>query len=256
MTDRPADRAPDGITPLVGYRAWQVVEERGELVFFPLSHRSREWIGATRGWVSSTCPVEPEARFLPKPTVREGLFTELVHDAPGERCSCGFYAMKELHPHLLQLVAFAQRHEMTTRSQGTFVLGRVELAGKVIEHARGYRAERARIVELIPLRGSERDVDAIARRVGVRVVASVKPQGPLDLAGRLRAVRWAWHASRRRDRDMSGVAVALWLLAIVAYAAAFVVNPADPASTPFTEIAVGCVLLQFAVRFRRARSTS
>lgn len=256
MTDRPADRAPDGITPLVGYRAWQVVEEHGELVFLPLSHRSREWIGATRGWVSSTCPVEPDARFLLKPAAREGSFAESLHDAPGERCSCGFYAMKELHPHLLQLVAFAQRHEMTTRSQGTFVLGRVELAGKVIEHARGYRAERARIVELIPLRGSERDVDSIARRVGVSVAGSVRPQRPLDLSGRLRVFRWAWHASRRRDGDMSGAAVALSLLAIVAYAAAFVVNPADPASTPFTEIAVGCLVMQFAVRFRRARSTS
>jgi hypothetical protein len=252
VTGRAAERVPDGITPLVGYRAWQVVEEEGGLVFYPLSHRSREWVGATAGWVSSTCPVEPDDLFRLKPGDRPLRIVELLHDAPGERCTCGFYAMKELHPHLLQLVAFAQRAERTQRSDATFVLGRVELAGKVIEHARGYRAERARIVELIPLRGSERHVGSIARRVGVPVAEPVRSQRSLDVG----ALGWAWRATSRRPGDMSGVAVALWLLAIVAYAAAFVVNPADPASTPFRGIALGFIVLQLVVRLLRARSAS
>jgi hypothetical protein len=49
------------------------------------------------------------------------------------------------------------------------VLGRAELAGKVIEHEYGYRAERARIVQLIPIRGSQRLVRILALRLDVPV---------------------------------------------------------------------------------------
>ena len=252
MTDRPSDRAPDGITPLVGYRAWQVVEEAPGLIFYPLSHRSREWVDAPRGWAIARCPLDAEARL--HASRFHGWVDGVTHDAPGESCSCGFYAMKELHPHLVRLVAYARRAELTPRSQGTFVLGRVELAGKVIEHARGYRAERARIAELIPLRGTERAVESIARRVGVGVASPVRPTRRLDLPGRLRALRWAWAVSRSRDGEMSGAAVALWLIAILAYALAFVVHPADPGNSPMLVIALGAVVSQIFVRLRRVRS--
>ena len=252
MTNQPGVRIPDGITPLVGYRAWQVSEEASGLVFYPLSHRSREWVDAPRGWAIARCPLDPEAR-LTASRFHPGWLDDGTHDAPGESCSCGFYAMKELHPHLVQLVAFARRAELTPRSQGTFVLGRVELAGKVIEHARGYRAERARIAELIPLRGTERAVESIARRVGVRVASPVRPTRRLDLPGRLRAFRWAWAVSRSRDGEMSGASVALWLIAILAYALAFVVHPADPANSPMLVIAAGAVVAQIVVRLRRLR---
>jgi hypothetical protein len=49
------------------------------------------------------------------------------------------------------------------------VLGRVELAGKVIEHEWGYRAERARIAELIPFRGTEQSVMILAARLGLPI---------------------------------------------------------------------------------------
>jgi hypothetical protein len=253
VTVRASARVPDGITPLVGYRAWQVAEEATGLVFYPLSHRSREWVEATRVWATSRCPVGSEERWIAS-KVRPGWIDRVAHVAPDESCSCGFYAMKELHPHLVQLVAFAQRAELTSRSQGTFVLGRVELAGKVIEHARGYRAERARIAELIPLKGTERTVESIARRVGVSVGGAVKPSRTLDVPGRLRAFRWAWAMSRSRDGEMSGAAVALWLTAILAYALAFVVHPADPGDSPMLVVALGAVLAQIVVRLRRARA--
>jgi hypothetical protein len=254
VTGPPSDRIPDGITPLVGYRAWQVAEEATGLVFYPLSHRSREWVDAPRGWAVARCPLDDEAR-LNASRFHAGWLDGVAHDAPGESCSCGFYAMKELHPHLVRLVAYARRAELTPRSQGTFVLGRVELAGKVIEHARGYRAERARIAELIPLRGTERAVESIARRVGVGVGSPVKPTRRLDLPGRLRALRWALAMSRSRSGEMSGGAVALWLVAILAYALAFVVHPADPGNSPMLVIALGAVVSQVFVRLRRLRAT-
>lgn len=251
MTGRPSERIPDGITPLAGYRAWQVAEEATGLVFYPLSHRSREWVGATRGWASARCPVGSEERWIAS-KVRPGWIDRVAHVAPDESCSCGFYAMKDLHPHLVQLVAFARRAELTPRSQGTFVLGRVDLAGKVIEHARGYRAERARIAELIPLRGTERAVESIARRVGVGVGSPVRPNRKLDLPGRLRALRWAWAVSRSRAGEMSGGAVTLWLTAFLAYSLAFIVHPDDPGNSPMLVIALGAVVAQVVVRIRRA----
>ena len=253
MTDRALERIPDGITPLVGYRAWQVTEEATGLVFYPLSHRSREWVGATGGWATARCPVGSEERWIAS-KVRPGWIDRVAHLAPDESCSCGFYAMKELHPHLVQLVAFARRAELTPRSQGTFVLGRVELAGKVIEHAKGYRAEHARIAELIPLRGTERAVESIARRVGVRLASPVRPNRRLDIPGRLRALRWAWAVSRSPSGEMSGAAVALWLTAILAYALAFVVHPADPGNSPMLVVALAAVLAQIPLRIRRARA--
>jgi hypothetical protein len=49
------------------------------------------------------------------------------------------------------------------------VMGRVELAGKIIEHEWGYRAERARIAELIPFRGTEQSVMILAARLGLPI---------------------------------------------------------------------------------------
>ncbi|HET6791336.1 MAG TPA: hypothetical protein VFI35_07090 [Actinomycetota bacterium] len=52
------------------------------------------------------------------------------------------------------------------------VFGRVELAGKVIEHETGYRAERARIAELIPTTTDGGSTLSLARRLEL-------PLGPL-----------------------------------------------------------------------------
>jgi hypothetical protein len=55
------------------------------------------------------------------------------------------------------------------------VLGRVLLSGKVIEHDFGYRAERARIAELIPFRSTERSIMVLADRLGVGMAPAVEP---------------------------------------------------------------------------------
>jgi hypothetical protein len=55
------------------------------------------------------------------------------------------------------------------------ILGRVELAGKVIEYTSGYRAERARITELTPVAGTEREAMRLANRLGLPMTAPISP---------------------------------------------------------------------------------
>ena len=116
------------------------------------------------------------------------------HRVPGEGCFCGFYAMKELDAQLLDAVTMARAAHRSGMEE-VFVLGRVELAGKVIEHELGYRAERARIVELIPLRGQEQTVEAIARRAGVSVGRPVRVRRTSIRDG-ARRLRFAWAVSK------------------------------------------------------------
>jgi hypothetical protein len=187
------ERAPDGIVPLVGYRMWQVKDEDDQPLFLPLTHPSRDWECATRGWVSASCPVGSDKLFV-SPDGELALVGSR-HSVPDEGCLCGFYAMKELDPQLLHTAAMVVQDARNTGTEEVFVLGRVELAGKVIEHELGYRAERARIVELIPLRDQQRTVEAIARRAGVAVGRPVRVRRP-PIRDRIPLLRLAWTASK------------------------------------------------------------
>jgi hypothetical protein len=207
--DEGFDRAPDGITPLVGYRLWRIEDPYGEPAFLPLTRPTPEWTGATRGWVSASC------LFGPGPSVLDAFgWVPIPHRVPHERCRCGFYAMKELAPDLVVAASQPAQPGM----EGVFVLGRVELAGKVIEHDRGYRAERARIVELIPVRPEQRVARSIARRTGIPLGRPVRvPRTPMH--DRVRDWRVAWEATKattpaeRRNQLVAQVLmVAAWLL--------------------------------------------
>ena len=188
------DRAPDGIVPLVGYRMWQVKDEDDEPLFLPLNHHSRDWDGATQGWVSASCLVGND-ELVVSPDGELVWADPTQHRVPDEGCSCGFYAMKELDAQLLRTAGMAVQDARNNGTEEVFALGRVELAGKVIEHEIGYRAERARIVELIPLRDQQRTIEAIARRAGVGVG---QPVGVPRLPFRDRVLffRLAWAASK------------------------------------------------------------
>lgn len=59
------------------------------------------------------------------------------HSAPGWNCRCGFNAFKTL------------RSLLRYGNLDMDVAGRVELFGNVVEHERGYRAEKARILDLV-----------------------------------------------------------------------------------------------------------
>jgi hypothetical protein len=68
------------------------------------------------------------------------LVAECQHcpEAPGFFCACGIYAVKSRS----DLSGFGPL------DRSGVVVGRVELTGVVIEHEKGYRAQRARIVDL------------------------------------------------------------------------------------------------------------
>jgi len=105
------------------------------------------------------------------------------HAAPDESCACGFYAVKSFSalkssPGLLWRAASratAHPEAITQR-----VAGRVHLAGKIVEHDLGYRAERMRIAELRPFRGTEQIVARFAQCLGV---PAGEPFDPTDPSG-------------------------------------------------------------------------
>lgn len=76
------------------------------------------------------------------------------HDAPQLNCTCGFYCYKER--------ADAEQH-----AQGR-LLAKVEIWGRLAEHARGYRAQHMKILELyVPPNFPE--IVALTKRYGVAV---------------------------------------------------------------------------------------
>jgi hypothetical protein len=163
-----ADRVPDAIEPLIGYRAWYFSYDPKGSSLFPITNRGvtkcSPWDGANRRWVSAACRFETS---VPPDSMMERLrhvYSKLglpvksfpareAHAVPGEDCSCGFYAMKELG--------------MVWRLGPDIILGRVQLAGKVIEYSAGYRAERARIAELIPIEENDRASKRLAFQLGL-----------------------------------------------------------------------------------------
>jgi hypothetical protein len=143
-----SDRVPDGIEPILGYRMWRYTFKRGRAVLHSLNCPGKwsaggacPWQRAGRNWVVASCTTYGGRR----------------HSAPVEDCSCGLYAMNTVRDLLVRW------------SGSEMVLGRVELARKVIEHDYGYRAERARVVELILVEGAEQDVSRLATGWGIPV---------------------------------------------------------------------------------------
>jgi hypothetical protein len=153
--------APDLIEPIVGYRAWRYTTSDRGVQLFPFNFTDdvlpkNEWEGAWAGWVTASC-------LSPR---------ESLHLAPEESCTCGFYAMR--YPDHLAVFAEAitdqAAHFPQVEGEEGVVFGRVQLAGKVIEHATGYRAERARIAELIPTTTDAGVTLSLASRLHLPVV--------------------------------------------------------------------------------------
>ena len=153
-----AVRIPDLIEPFEGYRSWSYWVEDGRARLYPLSarfwgHDSSTWEGSWRGWVTAACPRDPFGSS---------------HEAPGEDCSCGFYAMKDP---LDVIHHWPPTHfDEGAGACSGLVSGRVALAGKVIEHEKGFRAERARISELIAAPGGIRGTALVAMLLDLPVV--------------------------------------------------------------------------------------
>jgi hypothetical protein len=165
-------QAPDGIE-LRAYRFW-LVDVGGTIYSFGGETR---WVG--HEWVRARC-ARPDRKEDPQ------------HRAPVERCSCGIYALKSLElaerffEDWMRPIVQAPTNGPTSPwstlkaraassrwgpRYATPIGGILELAGRVIEHDRGYRAERARIVEVLPapLEASQECAARVARQLGVEV---------------------------------------------------------------------------------------
>jgi hypothetical protein len=156
---------PDGIQPILAYRFWWV-DLGGTVYSFTGPTR---WVG--HEWVTATCA-------WPK--------VPWEHAAPLEGCSCGIYALKsrELAQMFFGYLLRPQTPgpQLATR-HGAFVGGVLELAGKIIEHDRGYRAQRVRIVEILPAawdegraaRAAPHIAARVAKQIGVRLGDPIEP---------------------------------------------------------------------------------
>ncbi len=133
--------APGGTRSLVAYRAWAFSPPAKDPILKSLNN-FMPW--APDRWTRAQC-LFPRANGVP-------------HTAPLERCSCGIYAAKTMALPV-----------MLAQQQAQALVGRVELAGKIIEHDDGYRAEFARVVELLPAPGQESAAEWIASVYGARV---------------------------------------------------------------------------------------
>ena len=157
---------PDLIGPIVAYRMWGYsIDQRG-LHLGAVTGGS--WDRTERGWAFASCEWMRLGDALTAP--------KLPHRAPNEYCACGFYALKTIPnvEFLIEIASVARRNAVYGSDEDPedvpsfgCVFGRVELAGKVIEHRLGYRAERARVLELMPLGRNDHVTSAVA--IGLRV---------------------------------------------------------------------------------------
>lgn len=255
--DRAVPPVPDGITPLTGYRMWRVVVEEDRPALYPMNLPTPAWRGAAADWVSASC-LNPSNLGIPGPIITwpEGLGTDSPslssHHVPEEDCECGFYAFAELDRDLL---IGATRQPRSISPDGTeeyVVIGRVELAGKVIVHERGYRAERARIVELIPIRGSEVPTHSVARRLGLELAPSVAAP-PVWMPGeRWTSMRAMWTAAKADQPPVDGAgtwSAIAWIVGALAFLAAFASAPSDPWSSRWGLIWGASLALRIAAPF-------
>jgi hypothetical protein len=157
----PLDRIPDGIEPIVGFRMWLYTIHRFQPQLHPINSLGHTtgpspWDGAESGWVVASCaagPVDPE-------------------HVPGWSCTCGFYATKNL-PQFCKAIVLV---DLPPREDGVkhgWIFGRVELAGKIVEHDDGYRAQRARIAELKPVEGDQQNGSHLAALLGLPIADPV-----------------------------------------------------------------------------------
>ncbi len=183
---------PDLITPIEAYRCWRITP--GSLTLVALNE---ELPWARRRWTVARCHA---LRFK----TRFGSVPELDPDplphatSPEETCTCGLYASKTLDKAVEMAWATSlpirvpAGEDVETWSESlvmkTSLVGRVHLAGKVIEHDRGYRAQYARVVELLPFPGQEPTAERIGRAYGAAVTSGMVPRLPPKQWQRLRGV--------------------------------------------------------------------
>ena len=105
-----------------------------KLVLGPV-YAYRGWSVLRSGLLTSTTFIDSvwEPGSWLEAGVHQSIF-DSAHTAPSVGCDCGIHALKS-----------ERRLRAMFAEIGSTVLGQVELAGRVIEHDAGYRAERARV---------------------------------------------------------------------------------------------------------------
>lgn len=129
----------------IGWRAWKLCSE-GLVSLYKPTH----W--PPRVALLAECENKVECGHSPH-----------LDSVPGLQCECGIYASRSRE----QAIDYATRQIAYSLSPAatTYVIGQVSLAGKVIEHSDGWRAELAYPYSLYA-RGGE-TADALGRLYGV-----------------------------------------------------------------------------------------
>ena len=130
---KPAERVPDMVTCIVGWRGWSVKKRLDELRL--------EGIGMSHIWTpkkpeEATCKVGTGFnQMLSRAWGQDGPVE--TNPAPGMKCTCGIWAFRTLE----EFQAMAQQYEVD-------VVGQVYLWGRVLECENGFRAQYAYPKEL------------------------------------------------------------------------------------------------------------
>ena len=138
--------APDFVGEMIGWRAWKVIgpPEKPRL-YSAYGHADKKtMLWPTDKWFEAVCPKGH------------------TDGVPVEDCSCGIYAAMTRE----QLVSLAYN---AYSDEQNVVIGKVGFAGKVIPGTQGYRAEKARVIEVYVPYERWKFVESIARDYGVPV---------------------------------------------------------------------------------------
>jgi len=152
------ERAPDLLGEVIAYRAWNVKGTRELPLLASATHAGTIWY--PQRWTFAECSrATTDKRMCPT-----SANDKAGPGVPGESCSCGLYAGRDLD-HLVDL-GYGHYHSDAHPS----FIGAVGLAGKVIPGSQGWRAEKGRIVTLyVPIHLSEWVVP-LQRFYGVEVL--------------------------------------------------------------------------------------
>ena len=155
---------PDAIEPLTAFRAWRHVPNDSRAQLHPMARRPGEvWL--PNAWTEARCLAGGLSAYVRRSHAVE------PHAAPHEGCTCGLYGMRTLDDLVDELSTLGLR----ALSSAGIVVGRVELAGKVVEHELGYRAQYGRVVELLSAPGVLEVPFAAAAQYGVPVSDDLRP---------------------------------------------------------------------------------
>lgn len=122
--------------PIIGWRCFAVEKSRMRSLFF-LGDEAW-WDFADRGWHEAVCRVAASSAIELVTTRRP------MHAAPHPDCKCGFYVAKSRRDLVLAIGSY--------KSPATLpqVVAKVMIAGRVVIHENGWRAQKLRILACWP----------------------------------------------------------------------------------------------------------